>query len=140
MVTDMTQGDFTTHSTKTQISDHTVSRNCEKNQCNYSEKNEFSYKCRSSGVLWLNCLHYIHYHNVSKQLQRRVKPYVSVSSLTSHCELAVQLRVHLFVPLVASHFIHSFPHHCNSQHKTLRDKRIVEKLIYHIMVTETYNI
>lgn len=57
-VTDTTQGDFTTHSTKGWILDHTVLRNWEKkkNQCNYSEKNDFCYKCRSSGEPSLNCM------------------------------------------------------------------------------------
>lgn len=49
------RGILTTHSTKGQILDHTVLRNWEKkNQCNYSEKNDFCYKCRSSGVPPLN--------------------------------------------------------------------------------------
>ena len=57
IVTDTTQGDFTTHSTKGQILDHTVLRNWEKkNQCNYSEKNDFCYKCISGGVPSLNCM------------------------------------------------------------------------------------
>lgn len=40
--------------------------------------------------------------------------YPIVISLTSHCELAVELRVHFFVSLVAAYFINSLSHHCYS--------------------------
>lgn len=42
-----------------------------------------------------------------------------VAALTSHCEFAVELGVHLFVSLVAPHFIHSLPHHRHGHHEAL---------------------
>lgn len=43
--------------------------------------------------------------------------------LTSYCQLAVHLRVHVFVPLTAPHFVNRLPHHGNGQHKTLGAKK-----------------
>lgn len=71
----------------------------------------------------LNCtqgeINYIwkfHYHNASKQLHsgRGMDKYPIVISLTSYCELAVELRVHFFVSLVAAYFIDSLSYHCYS--------------------------
>lgn len=42
--------------------------------------------------------------------------------LTSHCQLAVELRVHLFVPLVPPHFVHGLPHHRDGEHEALADR------------------
>lgn len=40
-------------------------------------------------------------------------------ALTSDRELAVELRVHLFVPLVAPHLVHGLPHHRHGHHEAL---------------------
>lgn len=128
-VTDITPGGFTTRSTRELILHHTVSRirGRGKNQCNYSKKNDFSYKCRSSGVPSLNCAGrarpstaisvIIMSANINRQEEDR---FHRLLSPTSHGELAVQLGVHLFVPLVAPHLVHSLSHHRNRQNKTLR--------------------
>lgn len=42
-----------------------------------------------------------------------------LAALTSHRELAVELGVHLFVSLVAPHFVHGLPHHRHGHHEAL---------------------
>lgn len=58
----------------------------------------------------------IRYHDVSKG---ELASAGGLAALTSHRELAVQLGVHLFVPLVAPHLVHGLPHHSHGHYEAL---------------------
>lgn len=52
--------------------------------------------------------------------------------LTSHRELAVELGVHLFVSLVAPHFVHGLPHHRHGHHEALSGDIGEQKSVQHV--------
>lgn len=87
-----------------------------------TEMNDYRHKCRFSVERSLNCADQVEIDYtleisitvISANSDRGVDGFPSVISLTSHCELAVELRVYLFVSLVAADFIDCLSHHCDS--------------------------